>query len=782
MLKKKRRNKRGGAVIGLVLALFFFILLMGLFAFDASRAQMAQRELVALCDSAALAGTSMLASYDVSNDDASANYPLLQAAQNNAVAYARNMVQRGAVLGRQLTPTTAPLETSYATFLTPTLNECKIFIQLVNPAAGYAPVAIGSAQGPTGRAVNVQVCYGYSPVFWPAFRGSFPLSLAGGPPVYPLRAASVGGLPEVDTVMVFDYSGSMDNDTVVTIVHRDWNNTNQRIRYRVVPTVAGAADHRFRNYVGWNFTTQPRGFSINVLPPMSLAFLGVPGNISPYTAEGFNFERYVRRLRTANDYGSPPGNCLVAYAAASAPYANGESDGYITAVPSNGSGYGQSTSANCAADKYFTDIVVNIGNVGSAGPGTTPPFTQPLNGPDNYPNSFTLNSRTHSFVYSPATYDVPDPTTGTSTNYAFEPSSALTTGGTFDFSNIAFLVEAARGNLDSDANFNAAVNPIVTANGALATGLPAGSSSNPNRMYEILGATSGNGVSTGPNLWPTRKAGYQLAYQRLAMLYAQPFATCIDGAYSGFYQKLNGLADCRFGFVGFSDGTAFPGPAPNYSSGTLTVAEWIGSSQGVITYNPPDIGCYFWMGSARTTVPGPINLSPGFRVPRSQLNATQTQQTSFSNATNINWYMVGAGADGLHNSQPMAQTDCGEALQTAVSSFNNGGTYQYNSAGPPDRRAARRAIVFFTDGQPTDAAALSTSAATTANGMGVSFFCIGLAMNPAIDAAQTTFLGENAGGLCELAGNGSKYFKVTATADVKNAFAAVVRRLSQAQR
>ncbi|HMP53470.1 MAG TPA: pilus assembly protein TadG-related protein, partial [Candidatus Melainabacteria bacterium] len=65
---KKIRDQKGAAITGLVIALMFFVLMAGLFAFDASRVQMAQRELTATCDASALAGTAMLTSYDVSND------------------------------------------------------------------------------------------------------------------------------------------------------------------------------------------------------------------------------------------------------------------------------------------------------------------------------------------------------------------------------------------------------------------------------------------------------------------------------------------------------------------------------------------------------------------------------------------------------------------------------------------------------------------------------------------------------------------------------------------
>nr|MBP6747825.1 hypothetical protein [bacterium] len=82
MNERRIRNQKGAAVTGLVIALFLFIMLAGFFAFDSSRLQMAQRELTATCDASALAGTAMLTSLDISNDDATATK--LQTAQAQA--------------------------------------------------------------------------------------------------------------------------------------------------------------------------------------------------------------------------------------------------------------------------------------------------------------------------------------------------------------------------------------------------------------------------------------------------------------------------------------------------------------------------------------------------------------------------------------------------------------------------------------------------------------------------------------------------------------------------
>ena len=168
MLKpRKIRDQKGAAVTGLVIALMFFILMAGLFAFDASRVQMAQRELTATCDAAALAGTAMLTSYDVSNDTGPpastqpAGSKLLDA-QNNSGAYSYNMFLMGNVLGKWIRPQTS-LVSTVGQLGTTTDGEVKVCIGLVDPLNGYSsvpPVIPGNA---AGTAIGVYAGYGYHP-------------------------------------------------------------------------------------------------------------------------------------------------------------------------------------------------------------------------------------------------------------------------------------------------------------------------------------------------------------------------------------------------------------------------------------------------------------------------------------------------------------------------------------------------------------------------------------------------------------------------------------------
>lgn len=168
----KNRESTGGAMIGLVLTLFLFIAYCGFFAFDASRAQMCQRQLVALADAAALAGTSMLSSYDLSDDDT--NLDKLTTAQNNSIQYAQDMVLQGNVLGTPLSTgsingsrtlksvSILSAGATESTLMSTTPGKLNILVQCCNPSDSYGYVAVGTY---TGTAISVQLAYGYKPPF-----------------------------------------------------------------------------------------------------------------------------------------------------------------------------------------------------------------------------------------------------------------------------------------------------------------------------------------------------------------------------------------------------------------------------------------------------------------------------------------------------------------------------------------------------------------------------------------------------------------------------------------
>jgi hypothetical protein len=155
-------------------------------------------------------------------------------------------------------------------------------------------------------------------------------------------------------------------------------------------------------------------------------------------------------------------------------------------------------------------------------------------------------------------------------------------------------------------------------------------------------------------------------------------------------------------------------------------------------------------------------------------------------------------ANGVWNGRPISDTYCDEALLTAFNNFNTNGTNTNKSYAASARLAARKTIVFFTDGQPTGGisgtvAKNSNAVATSCSKNNVSLFTIGLNMDPSNNGSLTTaqyqFLGDGVNasysgsqnGLAYIAGNGSRFFQCQDGASVRSAFASIARRLSQAQ-
>lgn len=815
MNEQKMRRERGAAVTGLVLALFLFIMMIGFFTFDTCRLQMAQRELIATCDSAALAGTAMLTSQDISNDNASMSK--LITAQQNAAGYARNMFQAGNLLGQSLV--NAQIVTTLAATQGPLGNagDARVMIALADPQNNYAPVLPVAPQAANGRAVMVYAGYTYAPVFM----GMVGIQKVG------LNAQSGGGLPQVDAVMVFDYSGSMDDATVVTFVNRVWNPSvpaaggsasaglnemssglpvpnKGQVFYYEVPS-ANAGSNRLSDYIIHNYSNNPNGLQVNVLPPMNLDLVD---NTDSQATPHFKFDNNMRcnaipfqsapfscvpalDAHYKADYGTPPGNCTLQPS-----FSGSKIGGYgqfwdsmpsITTSPTTATKlaynpqdnsmlqgphkwvdpgyhtYNPNSTSDVQTYRYMTDMVVNIADPGAF------PYVQPLDGPTPFVGfTFTFPS------------DEPDTTIK---------------GQTFSFENIGVLVEAARGNLDTDAGGN----PTYFQQALLDRG----------SQYVLV--PSGTTQTTGMTTAHVKK-GYQLAYQRLAMLFSQPIATAVDGADGGFFQKINSLCDCRFGFVGFSnrDGAGGAGAYTFDTCGTahnLTgydsyfVSTRYSSFQikhmdrGLPTNDPSRTDDPSNPSENNTSLPS----GSGFRTPRHTLSKPESQAVAMesitggrrsttlgSNSAAWSAFDNNSDANGLDNGRPIDHTDCGEAMTAAYNMFLDSPNYNLNNLSEC-RPAGKHAIVFFTDGIPTAGAGEDTEAQSDADlckAKGIAVFTIGLDVtnNPVLQSGQQSFLGMSSTGLAGRAKNGGRFTGCASAQTVKNAFNAVARRLTQSQR
>lgn len=817
MIDSKLRRQKGAAITGLVLALFLFIMMIGFFTFDTCRLQMAQRELTATCDAAALAGTAMLTSQDIADDDTSDTK--LLAAQQNAAGYARNMFQAGNMLGQPLVSSTI-VSTYSATKVIGNAGDCKVMISLADPQNNYVGVPPSSPACRNGRAIMVYAGYTYAPVFM----GMIGVAKVG------LNAASGGGLPQVDAVLVFDYSGSMDDATSVTMLSRTWNpnatpsggsasaslqematgtgisNRGQIAYYEIPSATSGSDGARLSNYIMHNYASNPNGLNVNVLAPMNLQLID---NSDSQATPHFHFDEKMRvntipyrsgisasptafASRWRADYGTPPGNCTLAFStsgsqiggygkfwdsqpvintSSSATCAGAYQPNFTAAVTDLLQGptyphtaYDPNNIANLSAGRWITDMVVNIASPGAF------PYVQPLNGPNTFVGF----------------------------NYTFpsEEPDATIRGQTYSFENLGVVIEAARGNLDPDGSVNRFQCAL----------LDRGS-----KLYLAPGYAPVDSSMSSSHV----QNGYQKAYQRLAMLFSQPIATAIDGADGGFFQKINTLCDCRFGLVGFSNRAGAGGAPYTFDScGTDHDASFSGHGSFYVSqaYNGTDIRHYERGAPTNSASRGDTTNAPengtglpsgsGFRTPRHVLNKNEAQATSLSSitgcrkASNITSGVSAAwsafdnngDADGIENGRPIDNTDCGEAMTAAYHMFINAGAYNVDNL-TECRPAGKHAVVFFTDGVPTggDGSAEATESRSRADDCrtkGIAIFTIGLDVtgNPVLQSTQSVFLGNGSNGLAGKAKNGGRFFPCASADTVKQAFAAVARRLTQSQR
>jgi hypothetical protein len=960
-------------MIGLVIAILFFVLFLGLFAFDSNRAQMCQRELIAACDSASITGTAMLASYDTSpNGQVS-----LSIAQQLAAGYAYNMFRRAVVLGQPLN--NAVLQNSPASLgAVSSPGQCNIIIALGDPNNDFK--GITTPGDPAGRTVEIFACYGYQP--------SFLSAVPFGVKVTPLNAASFGGLPQVDAVVVFDFSGSMDDFTSVLFVRREWywpaTTGEGTPLYSVVTGATPGTNNLFSNYLKWNYTIQPAGSGTNVLPPQNVQAVGsgntAVGNPLTYTnalrsnpifcaqwlgspcmLSGGNTDHVHYMPFTSPgghnitlssaDYGQPPGNYKPVFVNTQsiANYQGVKSVANVTSLPpdsplsdsnqkvdayhtaagngtpsmwwnhrgfggvtpatgtllTNVSGTSQQTgsllvSALTAQSQYVgnsttatavaTDYEPNAWGVSlysqQSATATYHAGYPPQASANNSPYLAIANDMKNDNQYftdlvvnivdptgggtSYSTQPIPPITASTISNFFFtgfnmtfpsdEPDLRLA-GNSYNFQNLATVVEAARGNLDNTNNYtnacidgNVIIRPYTSAATGAASVLPAA----PTTTTAISSSAAVN-------------AYWQLAYERIAMLESQPYATACDGAENGFFYKLSTLADCRFGLIGFSaisqsgsdsygasNGNCLHGyPTKNDASqGTATAFSHLHSGvqyyytssnyyYGTGASGTPQNANMCWWRSNQTTTPtaggaskaGAIaptlaekvwafnppsstanqdgsGTDQGFKIPRTRLSTVTSSPTSSqlcmvaSHASgtvapyNVKpygdvWSSTSSDgyANGVWNGRPMTDTYCDEALSTAYGYFSTSTNGDYN---PALRYAARKTIVFFTDGEPTGGltgttANNSTAVANLCNTHQISLFTIGLNMDPTnngtLTAAQYQFLGDGVNasysgsqnGLAYTASNGSRFFQCQDGASVRSAFASIARRLSQAQ-
>lgn len=307
----------------------------------------------------------------------------------------------------------------------------------------------------------------------------------------------------------------------------------------------------------------------------------------------------------------------------------------------------------------------------------------------------------------------------------FSTGTTVTNGGTayfFPANNVACLVEASRGNLES----------VATATKA-------------NVPYSTWGITP--------------KGGYYQAYVQAAFAQRHPIGDAILAA-QNFFTIMNNDCDAHFGLVTFgsSIGTTASSTCPSdlgYGGiGSITDNPSAYRSNGFpsdpLSPNPPnpDIDLNPTLGPAYSNY--------------SQVYAATTPLIAYG-GTNIS----GALASALNQLKPASQGGLGLGRKGAIK------TIVLFTDGLPTASSF--------GGDPTDDA---RAQAKLANQAGIPVYCIGLCMVPSLQARQTEVLtdqnsDQSSGGIAGISGNGAQFYQATQISQLNLVFENVARTLVQ---
>ncbi|MBS1994241.1 MAG: VWA domain-containing protein, partial [Cyanobacteria bacterium SZAS LIN-3] len=403
----------------------------------------------------------------------------------------------------------------------------------------------------------------YGAYAYPLFSGGFGSI---GVSTYTLLAEASAGMPALDLVIVDNVSGSMDDQTRITLVRRHWDQTtNDHIIYSRPGTGPGPDNE---GTIATVFCSKPIGSQVNGLPPQNLDAGGDPHTANcpkEFSEVGPNGKTVPLRGITNN---SGPGD---------APPATPPEGGVGLTGLRTGPGYA-GTSANPNGGGNFGNTTIN-------------PTKSPLAKSTNLAWRSTIKAIGEALV--PPAY------------------ASWTETGVIDY-------EAANGygadntlftdmvvNLDGNTHFSGYTDPNLSA-----YTFP--------RLDFLVEAARGNmeNGNVSPDAWLSNdlngycQPGYQQAYEMIAYRNLQPKAT-IESAICNFMTKVSQTSDCHFGFVAFGDRA---GTNPN-DTFTAPMVSWAYPVAGNVTCLLPQIpidskGTNLQQISALLTPPTTIPTAP----------------------------------------------------------------------------------------------------------------------------------------------------------------------------
>ncbi len=273
---RKSRGQSMVVLIGIIVLLILFPI--GLFSYEVNRIESSRQQLRVACESAALAAAATLASQD--------NLDTVQA-QTDATQTALTTFQQNMVIGVPLN--TAVLAGNNSD--SPAPENSSLFVEFLDPNNNNQPVALGD---PNGKTVRITASFGLKPAFGP-FLGMGSV---------PLRVTNSGGVPDLDVVLCFDCSGSIDDQTLVSFVKREWagDPVNGQINYTIARTASGVNG---QGHIYDILGPVPSGTRLNALPPqyLDLSNSNVRRPLTFSESGGT-----TKGLRGATDSGARPGN------------------------------------------------------------------------------------------------------------------------------------------------------------------------------------------------------------------------------------------------------------------------------------------------------------------------------------------------------------------------------------------------------------------------------------------------------------------------------------------
>jgi len=342
-LPRSQRSKRGATTIALILVGAFFVILpLGLLGFEYARYTLLCSQLQSVTDAAALSGTAALAS-----SPSGYTYTDLH---NLAMDVAVQTFKQNSVLTTSFGGGNVVVNKNTGPKLgTPALFNANLNITLLDQAGN--PVATDSKDAVT---MQIQSIYSDKPVFSSSILPIGNIETA--------SAVSFGGLPQLDLFLCFDVSGSMDDQTPIALVNRQWNPAINTVDYKTV--VSGKTIYN-------TFQPQPTGTALNALPPQNLSYGAYesPSNATPYifSESGYPAGNALNGMR-GNQFTYAPGSIPGLPAATKYPpgsivpeqgWPPGNFDPTNT-INAKGNGKNPNVYAN-----GFTDLVVPVPSVGS---------------------------------------------------------------------------------------------------------------------------------------------------------------------------------------------------------------------------------------------------------------------------------------------------------------------------------------------------------------------------------------------------------------------------------